>query len=153
MVREGITVTVQGAVRVDGALTLGTTAQTVEITAETPALDTETAAVSTVISSSTIEGLALNGRNVLNMIALTNGVVPQSGALGSPSGNSAGGSSTNFSGVSANNLIGGGAPGQSAMFLDGAPLNTPGKPSGAGTPAANAVGLGAGPRIRCRSSA
>ncbi len=96
--------------------------QTIQITSAAPPLDTESPAVSTVVNSTTIDGLPLNGRNVLNLIALTNGVVPQAAAMGSPSGNANGGTATIFGNIM-NFQIGGGQNNQSAVFLDGAPLN------------------------------
>ena len=103
-----------------------------------PPLDTETGAVGTVVDSRTIEGLPLNGRNVLNLIALTNGVVPQAGAMGSPSGNSNGGTATIFGNIM-NYQIGGGQNNQSAVFLDGAPLNISQSNSTALVPTQDAV--------------
>ena len=138
MVRQNIEVPVQATVRVDGTLAVGPSAQTVEITSVAPALDTETGAVSTDVNSRTIDGLPLNGRNVLNLIALTNGVVPQAGALGSPSGNSNGGSATIFGNIM-NYQIGGGQNNQSAVFLDGAPLNISQNNSTALVPTQDAV--------------
>lgn len=122
VLRQNIEVPVQAEVRIDGSLAVGVSTQTMEIKSAAPPLDTESGAVSTVVDSRTIEGLPLNGRNVLNLIALTNGVVPQAGAMGSPSGNSNGGTATIFGNIM-NVQIGGGQNNQSAVFLDGAPLN------------------------------
>jgi hypothetical protein len=122
LVRDGITVAVQSELRVDGSLSVGTAAQTVEVTSAVAALDTESASVSTVVDAKTVEGLSLNGRNVMNLIALTNAVVPNASALGSVTGNTNGGSSTNFGQIGAY-TIGGGQSNQSAALLDGAPVN------------------------------
>jgi len=138
LVRQNVEVSVQAEVRVDGTLAVGVRNQTIEITSLTPPLDTESGAVSTVVNSKTIEGLPLNGRNVLNLIALTNGVVPQAAAMGSPSGNSNGGSSTIFGNIM-NYQIGGGQNNQSAVFLDGAPLNISQSNSTALVPTQDAV--------------
>lgn len=122
LVREGVTVRVQAELRVDAALSVGATTQSVEVSAQVAALETENAAVSTVVESQTVEGLSLNGRNVMNLIGLSNAVVPGSGALGATSSNQNGGSSTNFGLIGAY-TIGGGMSNQSASLLDGAPLN------------------------------
>lgn len=122
MVRDNIQVSVQSEIRLDGTLGVGQSTQTVEVTAAPPTLDTETAAVSTAVDSKTVEGLSLNGRNVMNLIALTNAVVPNAAAMGSVNGNTNGGSSTNFGQLGAYQ-IGGGQSNQSATLLDGAPVN------------------------------
>jgi hypothetical protein len=120
--REGIEVTVQSEVRIDGALKVGESSQSVNITAETPQIDTESASVGSVVDSKTVETMALNGRNVLTLMMLTNAVVPANAATGSPSGNFNGGGSTIFGNIM-NIQIGGGQNNQSAVFLDGAPVN------------------------------
>jgi hypothetical protein len=122
LVREGITVSVQGEVRVDGSLSVGTASQTVEVSSEVAQLDTETASVSAVVDSATVDGLSLNGRNVMNLIALSNAVVPSTSALGSVNGNTNGGSSTNFGQIGAY-TIGGGMSNMSSTLLDGSPVN------------------------------
>ena len=63
-----------------------------------------------------MEQMPLNGRNVLNLVALVPGVVAQGSALSNPT-------NTNIS-AWGNYQIGGGFGNQSAAFLDGAPLNT-----------------------------
>jgi hypothetical protein len=122
LVRENVEVTVQSEVRIDGVLKVGENTQTVNITAEAPQIDTESASVSSVVGSRTVQTMALNGRNVLTLMMLTNAVVPSSAAGGSPSGNSNGGGSTIFGNIM-NIQIGGGQNNQSAVFLDGAPVN------------------------------
>ena len=60
--------------------------------------------------------MPLNGRNVLNLVALVPGVVPQGNAMANPA-------TTNNTGWG-NYQIGGGMANQSAGYLDGGPLNT-----------------------------
>ena len=115
-------VAVQSTVRIDASLQVGRIGQTVEVTSETPLLETENAQVSTVVDSKAVAGLSLNGRNVMNLIALAPGVVPGTGALGNPIGNTNGGSMTTIT-AWMNYQIGGGQLNQSAAYLDGAPLN------------------------------
>jgi len=123
-VQKPIEVDVQADVRVNFQLQLGEITETLDVGAAVPLLDTENAAVSTVIDSKEVADLALNGRNVLNLIELAPGVVPGTGAAGNPVGNANGGSATNVT-LWMNYQIGGGQTNQSAAFLDGAPINNP----------------------------
>ncbi|MBV9084457.1 MAG: carboxypeptidase regulatory-like domain-containing protein [Acidobacteriaceae bacterium] len=113
--RNRITVQVQDAVRIDAHMDLGDTAQTVEVTAQTPLLQTQDATLGQVVESRQVQNLALNGRNVLNLISLAPGVVP----LGQTGGNPV----TNNVNSWGNYQIGGGAANQSATYIDGAPIN------------------------------
>jgi hypothetical protein len=69
--RQAVDVQVDSAVRVDFTLNVGTVSETVEVTASTPLLSTENAAVGTVIENKRIFELPLNGRNWLQMVALS----------------------------------------------------------------------------------
>src|SRR5260370_25762558 len=60
--------------------------------------------------------MPLNGRYVLNLVALVAGVAPQGQSMGNPT-------NTNIS-AWGNYSIGGGIGNQSAAFLDGGPMNT-----------------------------
>lgn len=107
---------VQAAVRVDLALPVGSVSEAVTVNAEVPLLQTESATVSQVVEQRTVEQIPLNGRNVMNLVALVPGVVPQGGS---------GVNLTNQNLFSAGNFqVDGGAANQSASYLDGAPLNT-----------------------------
>ena len=67
----------------------------------------------------------MNGRNVMNLLALVPGVVPQGATSGAATNNQPSiGNYTNPAGWS-NYQIGGGVAGQNALNLDGAPLNVP----------------------------
>lgn len=116
LTREQVQVEVQSAVRIDAALQIGDVGQVVEVAAETPLLQTETSALGQVVDSRTVQQMPLNGRNVLNLVALVPGVVAQGSSLGNPT-------NTNIS-AWGNYQIGGGLGNQSAAYLDGAPLNT-----------------------------
>jgi hypothetical protein len=109
-------VEVQSAVRIDWALQVGDIGQVVEVTAETPLLQTETSALGQVVDARTVQQMPLNGRNVLNLVALVPGVVAQGQSMSNPT-------NTNIS-AWGNYQIGGGLGNQSAAYLDGAPLNT-----------------------------
>jgi len=121
--REPIRLEVGSAVRVDAPLQVGDVAEVTTVTGEAPLLQTESGTIGKVIEGRTVQDTPLNGRNVLNLIALAPGVVPQGSTSGSPLGNQAGGTFTNNTGWG-NYQIGGGMANQSAFYLDGAPLNT-----------------------------
>ena len=110
-VREGIAVNVQATPRVDVTLQLGNLAETLTVIGASPLLQTQSASVSTVVGSRPVQDLPLNGRNVLNLIALAPAVVPQGGSEGSLTGKNV------F--AAGNYQIGGGVANQSASFFDG----------------------------------
>ena len=107
--RDRIAVEVEGAVRVDAALSVGDVTQSVEVSAATPLLQTENASLSQVVNSAEVQALPLNGRNVLNLAELVPGVVPQGLADGNPTGKNV------F--AAGNYQIGGGTANQSALLL------------------------------------
>ena len=121
--REPIRVEVESSVRIDPALELGDVAEELTVSAETPLLQTQNATIGATVEGRVVQDMPLNGRNVLNLIALEPGVVPQGSTSGSPLGNQAGGTYTNNTGWG-NYQIGGGMANQSAFYLDGVPLNT-----------------------------
>ena len=79
-------------------------------------MQTDSASLGTVVEGKAVQTLPLNGRNVLTLVALVPGVVPQGGA------------STNLSGqnvfAAGNYQIDGGNSNQSAVLVDGASVNT-----------------------------
>ena len=113
-VREGIEVNVQATPRIDVTLQLGSLAETLTVTGEAPLLQTQSASVATVVGSRSVQDLPLNGRNVLNLIALSPSVVPQGLSEGSLTGKNV------F--AAGNYQIGGGTANQSASFFDGVPV-------------------------------
>jgi hypothetical protein len=115
--RENITVEVQAAVRVDVAMQVGDVTQSVEITEQPALLQTENASLSQVVSTRQVQELPVNGRNVLNLIALAPGVVPQ----GSTDGAALIGKNVLSAG---NYQIGGGIANQNGIYLDGVPMTT-----------------------------
>src|SRR5262249_35598288 len=121
--REPIRVEVGSALRIDAAMEVGDVAEVLTVSAETPLLQTQTATMGQTVEGRIVQDMPLNGRNVLNLIALAPGVVPQGSTSGSPLGNQAGGTYTNNTGWG-NYQIGGGMSNQSAFYLDGVPLNT-----------------------------
>src|SRR5690349_1105085 len=113
-VRDQIQVNVQSTPRIGVTLQLGNLTETVSVTGEARQLQTENASVGTVVGSRAVQELPLNGRNVLNLITVAPGVVPQGGSEGSLTGKNV------F--AAGNYQIGGGVANQSASFYDGVPL-------------------------------
>jgi hypothetical protein len=113
--RDQVQVNVDTVVRVNVGMQLGNVEQSVEVTGDIPVLQTETAAIGSVVESRPVQELPLNGRNVLNLVTLAPGVVPQGGTEGSLTGKNV------FSG--GNYQIGGGTSNQSATYYDGVPVN------------------------------
>ena len=122
LTRELIDVEVGAVVRIDAVLPVGAANETVEVSSQTPLLQTEGGSLSQVVESRTATEMPLNGRNVMNLIALTPGVIPQGSSSGGALGNQHGATYSNPAGWG-NYQIGGGMAGQSAQFLDGVPLN------------------------------
>jgi hypothetical protein len=115
-----VTVQVESTVRIDAALQVGNISETVEVTSETPLLQTESTDVSHVVESKTVQEMPINGRNVMNLIGLVPGVVPQGGTVGATiASNQSAGHTNNW--AFNNYQIGGGIAGHSAAYLDGAP--------------------------------
>ena len=113
-VRDQIVVNVQSTPRIEATLQLGSLQETVSVTGEAPLLQTENASVGTVVGSRAVQELPLNGRNVLNLVAVAPTVVPQGSSDGSLTGKNV------F--AAGNYQIGGGVANQSASLYDGVPL-------------------------------
>ena len=112
---DNVIVAVESTLRLDVALQVGEVTQTLEVSSQAPLLQTETGSLSQVISARAVQELPLNGRNVLNLVALSPGVVPQGSSEGSLTGKNV------FAG--GNYQIGGGMANQSATYFDGVPVN------------------------------
>src|SRR5262249_41677546 len=113
--RSQITVEVESTVRVDVSMQVGDVTQAVEVTADAPLMQTENASLSQMVTARAVQEIPLNGRNVLNLVALAPGVVPQGSSEGSLTGKNV------F--AAGNYQIGGGTANQSATYLDGVPVN------------------------------
>jgi hypothetical protein len=77
-VRDMVTLRVQDRLRVDFRLELGEVSESVSVTAEAPLLQSETSSLGQVIATKPLSELPLNGRNFIQLIALTPGAyIPQ----------------------------------------------------------------------------
>jgi hypothetical protein len=115
-VREPVEVSVSSAVRADVSMEIGDLSQSVEVEALAPLLQTENSNLSQVVSARAVQDLPVNGRNILNLMALVPGVVPQ----GSTEGNALTGKNVFAAG---NYQVGGGMANQAASYFDGVPMN------------------------------
>src|SRR5689334_3468124 len=71
MLRTNIDLQVQQTARIDFNLTVGQATQTIEVAGSAQMLTTESATVGTVVEQKSIEDLPLNGRNFLQLVAMT----------------------------------------------------------------------------------
>lgn len=110
-----ISVEVEASIRIDPILEIGEVTEVVEVVSQTPLLQSQTSSLGQVVESRKVTETPLNGRNVLNLVALAPGVVPQGQSMQSPTG-------VNIF-AWGNYQIGGGQSNQSATTLDGAPVN------------------------------
>jgi hypothetical protein len=115
--RENITVDVEASVRVDVPMQVGDVTQSVEVTSQAALLQTENATLSQVVDARSVQELPVNGRDILNLVALAPGVVPQ----GSTDGATLIGKNVLSAG---NYQIGGGQANENGMYLDGVPMTT-----------------------------
>jgi hypothetical protein len=135
-VRQPVPVQVGGTIRIDVALQVGAVSETVQVTTEAPLLQTDSGSQSADVEGQTVQEMPLNGRNPLNLIALTPGAVAQGGSSGSAGLNAGGHTSPGGWG---NYAISGGIAGQSATYLDGAPNNVLGENDVAFVPTQDAI--------------
>jgi hypothetical protein len=81
--RPGVDLQVGAVARINFVLEVGEATQHVEVTAGAPLLSTESTALGTVIENRRIVELPLNGRNYLQLVALSPNVTTEGGAGGS----------------------------------------------------------------------
>ena len=121
-VQEGIDLRVEDQVSLDYSLAVGSVSENVTVDASSSLVETESPTVSQVIEGRQVLDTPLNGRNVMNLVALTPGVIPQGATSGNTSNNTNGGGFTNPFGFN-NYQIAGGLAGQSSVYVDAAPIN------------------------------
>src|SRR5712671_940792 len=77
VLKPNIEVHTADALTVDFTLTIGDVTETVRVESGVPLLETESSTVGQVIGERQVQDTPLNGRNVMNLIALVPGVIPQ----------------------------------------------------------------------------
>ena len=123
VIRDGIELHGQDEIAINYSMQVGSVTESITVTSSAPLLQSDSSTVSTVIESEQIENTPLNGRNVMNLSALTPGVVPQGATSGNPLNNQAAiGNYTNPAGWG-NYQVGGAVTGQNITYVDGGPLN------------------------------
>ncbi len=122
VVREGIDLHVEDQASIDYALAVGSVSESVTVNSSTTLVETQSPTVSQVIEGRQVLDTPLNGRNVMNLVTLTPGVIAQGSTSGNTSNNQNGGGFTSPFGLN-NYQIAGGLSGQSSVYVDGAPLN------------------------------
>ena len=120
--RDGIDLQIEANVTISFALDIGAVSEVVEVSANASLLETSSPTISQVIAGRQVEDTPLNGRNTMNLVALTPGVIPQGGTNGAAANNAGGGAFTNANSFG-NYQIAGGLAGHSTTYLDGAPVN------------------------------
>ena len=111
--QTGIVLQVNTSPTVDVALKVGAASETIQVEANAAQVETEKTSVGSVIENQRILELPLNGRNPVELIALTGASVP------------AGGVGTASMPGGLNIAIGGGLPSGVGYYLDGAIYNNP----------------------------
>ncbi|HVN79426.1 MAG TPA: carboxypeptidase regulatory-like domain-containing protein, partial [Terriglobia bacterium] len=122
-VQDIVTVQVGTTTTLNAKLEVGATTETIEVNTEAPLLQTESGSVGSQVEGKVVQEMPLNGRNVMNLLALVPGVVPEQNTQGAPAIN--GGIHLVTSGWG-NYSIGGGIANESTQYIDGAPNNVMG---------------------------
>jgi hypothetical protein len=138
-IKNGVELHGEDTLALNFALQIGSASETVTVQAGASIIETDSPTVSQVIEEQQIDQTPLNGRNVMNLVALTPGVVPQGGTSGAPTQNQLGGALTSSFGWN-NYQIGGGQAGQGSEYLDEAPLNVLDGHSNTLVPTQDAIG-------------
>jgi len=110
VIRKGVTLTVGSQAVVDFTLSVGQTAEVIEVQSYVPQVDTQSAAIGTLISMQQVRDLPLNGRNYTDLMSLAPGVqivAPNAGVAGAA-----------FYGAQANYSVSGSRPEGQAFLLD-----------------------------------
>jgi Carboxypeptidase regulatory-like domain len=115
VIKSDLILHVQDALEVNFEVVPGSASESVTVRGGAPLLDTESSTLGTVVEQRKANELPLNGRNVFNLIELAASVVPQGSSTGTPVG-------VNPFGWG-NYQVNGSFGNQSAVYLDGQPLN------------------------------
>jgi hypothetical protein len=129
--RTGLTLEVAMIAEINVPMEVGSVSESVQVTGETPLLETANSTLGEVVNAMTTENLPLNGRNVLQLVALTPGINVNSNYRNQTSGSGSIGSN----GFSAN----GGRNVSSSILVDGSPQEVMGYNQPAYVPSPDAV--------------
>lgn len=121
-VQEGLNLHIEDDVTLNYSLSIGVTTEAITVNADANILETSSPTVSQVIEGRQVEDTPLNGRNAMNLVALSPSVTAQGGTNGVASNNTGGGAFTNAFGFG-NYSIAGGLAGDASTYVDGAPIN------------------------------
>ena len=99
LVRSGLNLTTGQDAQLDLPLSVGGASETVNVAAGGELIDTAGSSLSTVIQGRQVVDMPLNGRNVLNLVTLVPGVIPQGSSGGNPLGNQNGGALSQPGGI------------------------------------------------------
>jgi hypothetical protein len=114
-IRDSVEVQVEQATRINAQMSLGAVTEQITVSDTAPIMQSESASLGQVVEGRAVTEMPLNGRNVLALVGLVPGVVPQG---------SSGGNLTGQNVFAAGNFqIGGGDANQSSTLVDGAPVN------------------------------
>ena len=114
-VQNPVEVQVALATRKDVQMAIGSSTEEVTVTSQAPIIQSENASLGQVVQGKAVTDIPLNGRNVLALVGLVPGVVPQG---------SSGGNLTGQNVFAAGNFqVGGGDANQASTLVDGAPVN------------------------------
>jgi hypothetical protein len=72
--RSGLTLEVAQVAAIDVVMEVGAVTEAIDVTAQAPLLETASSTLGEVVNSKTTEALPLNGRNVMQLVALTPGI-------------------------------------------------------------------------------
>lgn len=109
-VRAGVQLSVNDRLRIDVTLEAGTIQELVTVVAESPVIKTESSEVSTLINQTQIAAMPLNGRSIMQLVAMQPGVASNLGSTVFPG----------LLGGLANVYVNGSRPSQNAWMIDGA---------------------------------
>ena len=125
-VKDGIELHVEDQVGLNFTLQVGSVSENVTVESGEPLVDTQSTTLGSTVVGQQVQNAPLNGRNVMNLVALVPGVVAQGSTMGSVANNQpvpVAGVSTPNQGGWGNYQIGGGMAGWNATFVDGANMN------------------------------
>ena len=123
LTRSNVQVEVAGAVRVDASMQVGDVSESVEVSSQASLLQTEASSVSQAVTGRTVTEMPLNGRNVMNLMSLSTGVVPGTSFQGNALMDQVSATSaTTNPPAFGSYYAGGGMPNTGGNFIDGSPV-------------------------------